>query len=289
MATQGLIDRQRVGRDILHATLTHAREVGERLNQSLQFTVEEGETLPDFITFQHQLARLLESRLNALEKADNAHLLELDDDRQPRARRDLAVDALYAKLIEARELVKGLFGTNLANALMGIDGPTPQDPLRLHTEAREVLERLREPDPELPPRRLSSVLFDRNAVADELQPFVDELGEVLTDLRRESRERESTKNLRDAALRSFDTASSAIGRIQIGLDELAGYPDFAEKIRLTLPGRGRRLPDAEDQPEEPATPEDLADAEEDQVIGFELSDRTLAPATPERREEPETS
>ena len=289
MATQGLIDRQRVGRDILHATLTHAREVGERLNQSLQFTVEEGETLPDFITFQHQLARLLESRLNGLEEADNAHLQELDDDTQPRARRDQAVDALYAKLIEARELVKGLFGTNLANALMGIDGPTPQDPLRLHTEAREVLERLREPDPELPPRRLSSVLFDRNAVADELQPFVEALGEALTDLRRESRERESTKNLRDAAIRNFDTVSRAVGRIQIGLDELAGFPDFADKIRLTLPGRGRRVRDEEELPEEPTPPAESPVAEDDQIIGFGVSDRTLPPATPERTEEPETS
>ena len=87
MPTKGLIDRRRIGNDILHATRTHAREVGERLNQSLQFTVEEGETFPDYLDLQHQLARLLQARVDELTKADRAHLQELDDDQECRGQR----------------------------------------------------------------------------------------------------------------------------------------------------------------------------------------------------------
>lgn len=289
MPTKGLIERQRIGKDILQSVRTHARAVGERLNQSLQFTVAEGETLPDFITLQHQLARLLESRLDALAEADHAHLQELNDDREPRFRRDQAVRALYDKLIEVRELTKGFFGTDLANALVGIDGATSQDPLILHDQATEALESLREPTPKLPPRRLSSVPFDRNAVADELQPFVDTVGEILEEVKREGREREATKGRRDEAIRRFDIASSAIGRIQIGLDELAELPHFAEKIRLTLPSRGGRVPDDDQEVPELPAPGELPDGKTTQTIGLNQPEDEVRPTTVEPTQEPESS
>lgn len=289
MPTKGVIERQRIGRDILAATRTHAREVGERLNQSLQFLVGEGETLPDFVTFQHQMGRLLETRLHALAEADHAHLLELDDDLEPRIRRDEAAAVLYGKLIEVRELTKGFFGTDLANALVGIDGSTSQDPLVLHQQATEAIKRLRSPDPSLPRRRLSSVSFDRNAVADELQPYVDDLGEILDEVKRESRERESSKGLRDEALRRFDTVARAVGRIQIGLDELAGFPHFAERIRLTLPSRGSRGSDEDPELPEAPAPDDSSDSGTSQEIGFLPAGRSVASRRLDPTEEPETS
>jgi hypothetical protein len=289
MPTKGLIERQRIGKDILQSARTHSRAVGERLNERLQFTVEEGESLPDFITLQHQLARLLESRLDALAEADRAHLQELNDDREPRVRRDQAARVLYDKLIEVRELTKGFFGTDLANALVGIDGPTSQDPLILQDQATEALEGLREPSPKLPPQRLTSVPFDRNAVADELQPFVDTVGEILEEVKREGREREATKGRRDEAIRRFDIASRAIGRIQIGLDELAELPHFAEKIRLTLPSRGGRVPDDDQEVPELPAPEELPDGETIQTIGFNPAERSIPPTRVEPTQEPETS
>lgn len=272
MPTKGLIDRQRIGRDILHAARSHAREVGERLNVDLQVAVAEGETLADFVTLQRQLARYLELRLQALEAADHAHLQELDDDREPRLRREEATAALYSKLIEVRELLRGFYGAELAGALVGIDGATPQDPLTLHSQAVSGLERLRDPDPDLPPQRITSVALDRNALADEVQPFVDELGAILEDVKREARERESTKRQRDQAIEEFDAAVGGIGRILIGHDELAGFPDFAQKVRLTLPRRsGAESEEDEELPEGPSGPDgpgELAAPGASDVIGF---------------------
>lgn len=278
MPTKGLIDRERIGRDILHASRTHAREVGERLNESLRFTAEEGETFPDFIDLQHQLARLLESRLDALVVADRSHLEELDDDQEPRLRRRQAADALYTKLVEMRELLRGVFGFERANALVGITGETPLDPVTLHRQGASALERLRAPDPELPPQRLSGLQLDRDALADELQPLVDELGRILEDVKREVREREITKRSRDRALEDFDTTAGAVARIQIGLDELAGFSEYADRIRLTRPSRsGTRPEDDEERSEEPepderpAPPEELGPSAPDasSAIGFQ--------------------
>lgn len=240
MPTKGLINRERIGNRIIQATRTHALEVGERLNESLRFTVEEGETFADFIDLQAQLARLLESRLDELVAAEALHLGEVDDDGEPRVLRRQASDALYRKLVELREFLRGVYGIERANALVGISGETPADPVTLHRQAVSALERLREPGPELPPQRFGSVQYDRNQLADELQPFVDELGAILRDIDREVRERETSKRLRDEALASFDSAARAVARIQTGLDELAGFPGYADRIRLTLPNRRRR-------------------------------------------------
>lgn len=277
MPTKGLIDRQRIGRDILHAARSHAREVGERLNEDLQVAVAEGETLADFVTLQHQLARYLEIRLEALEAADHAHLQELDDDREPRLRREEATAALYGKLIEVREVLRGFYGAELAGALAGIDGATPQDPLTLHSQAVSALERLRDPDPELPPQRITSIQLDRNALADELQPFVAELGAILEDLKREARERESTKGVRDEAIGAFDTAARGVARVLIGYDELAGFSHFAEKVRLTLPRRsGGGSGEDEELPEGPTGPEETPPTEQGPA-----PDEPPAPDTPE--------
>lgn len=251
MPSRGLIDRQRIGKDLLHAARTHARQVGERLNGDLQITVGEGETLVDFIDLQQQLARYLELRLEALEAADHAHLQELDDDREPRLLRQEATSALYAKLVEVRELLRGIYGVERANALVGIEGPTSLDPLTLHGQAAGAVERLREPEPALPPQRLESLQLDRTGLAGELEPLVVGLGAILEDVKREKRLREASKDLRDRALSDFDTTAGGVARILIGCDQLAGFPSFAEKIRLTLPARGGRTDRTGDDDEEP--------------------------------------
>lgn len=274
MPTKGLIDRERIGRDILHASRTHAREVGERLNESLRFTAEEGETFPDFIHFQHQLARLLESRLDALVAADDEHLGELDDDQEPRLLRRQAADALYTKLVEVRELLRGVFGFERANSLVGITGETPLDPVTLHRQGASALERLRAPDPELPPQRLSGLQLDRDALADELQPLVDELGRILEDVKREVREREITKRSRDRALADFDTTAGAVARIQIGLDDLAGFPEYSDRIRLTRSARSRSGPEDDEEPSEQPDPDDRPGPSEE--LGVTAADSSSA-------------
>jgi hypothetical protein len=264
MPTKALINRERIGNKILQSSRTHAREVGERLNESLQFTVEEGETFADFVDLQHQLGRLLRLRLDELVAAEDAHFGEIDDDQEPRLLRQQAADALYTKLVELRELLRGFYGLERASSLVGISGETPDDPLTLHRQAASVLERLREPGPELPPQRFGSAEVDRNALADELQPFVDELGRILGDIERDVREREVTKGLRDRALAAFDSTARSVARIQRGLDELAGFPEYAARIRRSLPSRTGR---SSETGEEPSQKPRLPDGTEDELSG----------------------
>lgn len=253
MPSKGVVDRQRIGQSIIAAARTHAQQVGERLQLELAEILEESESQPDFVELQLQLARYLEMRLNILVAADEAHLEELDDDQDPRLRRDEAAEALSQKVVQMREAMSGVFGSPRSDALLGISGRTARDPLFLLRQSARMLERLRAPAPDLPPQRLNGLTLDRNALAEELQPAVQALAQALEDVDRERRETETTKGFKDEALEAFDTAAGGVARMLIGCDEIAGFQNFAERIRLTLPNRRGGATAEEETPIPPDT------------------------------------
>jgi len=287
MPSKGVLDRQRIGKAIIAAANTHAREVGDRLNESLAVIVAEGETLADFTTLELHLGRYLQMQLDALVAADEVHLEELDDDLDPRLRRDDAAEDLYRKLIEVREGLNAVFGSDQAGALIGIEGVTARDPLALHRQANRALERLRAPDEGLPPQRLAGLQLDTAALADELQPATDQLTQALADVDRELRETETSLGLKTEAIEAFDRAVRGVGRILKGCDELAEYPDFAEKIRLSRRrGSASENPDAEEGPPEEGTTDEPASGGEEQSSG---PTAVRGSAFPEEDESPDST
>lgn len=291
MPSKGVLDRQRVGKAIIAAANTHAREVGERLNERVAVVVEHGETLADFTTLKIHLGRYLQMQLDALVAADEVHLKELDDDHDPRLRRDEAAEALNRKLVEVRNGVSTLYGTDQASALIGIEGATSRDPLTLHRQANRAMERLRAPEVELPPQRLASLHLDTAALVGEVQPLIDQLTQALADVDREQRETETSLGLKTEALEAFDRAVRGVGRIIKGCDELAEYPDFAEKIRLSRTRRGSAGgspagdPQDDEGPSEPGPQPDVPSGGDD---GTSTSSSLLGFALPVEDEPPPT-
>lgn len=240
MASQGVLDRQRIANKIVAAVRTHAQAVGTRMQEVFAPAVAEGEPAPDFVVFQEQLARYLELRIAQMVEAEEVHFSELADDLAPRRRRDEAAQACRDSLIALRSTLSGAFGADFGDALLGVEGRTPDDPLALHRLGCRALERLNEESLEIPPRRLDGFPVDLGALASQLEPVLKELGEALREVNEEDRRREATIRERDLALDAFDTAVGSVGRIAIAFDNLAGFPDFAGRIRFTLPVRRRR-------------------------------------------------
>lgn len=273
MPSKGALNRQRIGKDLVAATRTHAKQVGLRFRDALVAGGADSATIPDIEAFYHQLADYLEAKMDAVIVTDEAYLEEVDDDTDPRIRRREATDALYQKVIEMREALGGLYGFERSNAVLGITGRTPRDFLTLHRVTNRMLERLRKPDPlvPLPTLRLQGFQVDPSALAAELEPFADELGQAIADVDRERRETETTKEARDQAFDAFDIAASGVGRIVIGCNDVAGFSYYADKIRLTLPTRGSRSQAEEDEIEVPPS-EGEPGEESTPPIGFEPSD-----------------
>lgn len=265
MPTKGVLDRQRIGETIIATARTHAQEVGENLQRIVGPFLPEGETLPDVVQLQLQLAGYLESRLAESVAADNAHLVELRDDDDPRRRRDDAAAEVYRVLVGIREAVIGGFGENRVGELLAYDGATPTDPLILHRTASLALERLRG-RAATPPSRLPGVVVELDRLADELQPALDGLSGALSELARERKLAERTLRRRDLSLDAVDAGIAGIGRILIGCHELAGLREYRDKIRLTRSARRRRDPAEDESPslpttEEPSEPEPEVSAE----------------------------
>lgn len=240
MASQGVLDRHRIAKKIVAAIRMHAQDVGPRLQEVFAPAVAEGEPAPDFVVFQEQLARYLEMRIDQMVEAEKVHFDELADDLGPRRRRDEAAQECRDKLLALRNALAGAFGADFGDQLLEVEGRTPQDPLDLFHHGRHALERLTGESLEIPPRRLDGYPLDLGALASQLEPVLDELGAALREVDEEDRRREATIRERDLALDAFDTAVASIGRIAIAFDNLAGFPEFAGRIRFSLPGRRRR-------------------------------------------------
>jgi hypothetical protein len=259
MASKGVTDRQRVAKALVAAARTHAQEVGERVQEILSPALQEGQTLPDLTAFQEVLAQHLENLTAAIIAADETHLEEQDDDVDPRRRRDDAAAALNATLVKIREALAGAFGRESIRELVGLQGSTATEPVVLLRQANRVLERLRQLALETRTSRLDGIQVDPGALADQLQPALDNLALAVQDVDAELRETESTLRVKDRTLDAFDAAVAGTGRILTGFDLLGGFSEFAEKIRLTLPARRRR--NVEDDGE-PSSPEDAPAAED---------------------------
>jgi hypothetical protein len=277
MASKGVTDRKRVAKAIVASARTHAKAVGERLQEVLAPAFPEGLVPFDLVEFQEGLARYLEMRTDAIRAADNVHLDEILDDDVPRSRRDEAAAGCYSALVGIRDAIRAAFGREHSKALLGYEGTTPTDPLVLAGVAEHALERLRELPIEPPPVRFGGVQIDLATLADELQPALDELKAALEAVALENRESEATLRDRDLALDAFDAAVAGIGRIVTGFDQLAGFPEFADRIRLTRPARRRagtpngdepspgdeEAPEVEvpSSPKSPASPADVESGE----------------------------
>ena len=248
MPSKGVTDRQRVADAIVATARTHAKAVGERLQEILAPAFPEEQGPFDLVAFQEGLARYLEMRTDAIVAADNVHLDEILDDDVPRSRRDEAAAGCYSALVGIRDAIRAAFGRDRSKALLGYEGSTPTDPLVLARVAEHALERLRDLPVEPPPVRFGGVQIELATLADELQPALDELKAALRAVNLENRESEATLRHRDLALDAFDAAVAGIGRIVTGFDELAGFPQFADRIRLTRPARRRRGTPNGDEP-----------------------------------------
>lgn len=249
MPTKGVTDRQRVAKSLAATARAHAEQVDQRLRETLTPALREGETLPDFLAFQLLLARYLEQRTQEIIAADELHLVEQHDDLEPRRRRDQAATDLHDTLVRIREALGATFGREHIRELAGLERGTAQEPVVLVRQATRVLERLRQPLLTSPTMQLEGLQIDLDVLADQLQPALDTLIRALQDVDIEQRQTETTLREKDLSLDVFDAAVGGIGRILIGCDVLAGLPEFAEKIRLTVPFRRRQNIPSDGEPE----------------------------------------
>lgn len=243
MATKSILKRQRTISAVLAAFRAHVQEVLPALGERLTPFLREGETLPDFGLVQGLVGRLLDDVRTRLVEAEKLHLDELDQDLGPRFELRQLVSTVRSKLMAIRRIGEGLFGLERSAEIVPVEGPTAENPEALWRQAELTVSRLRKPDLASPSVALDAVDFVPSQVADELETDVTALRQSLDAVGLERRKAESTLSARDQMVGESDLVLRGSVRLLTGYFLLAGRPDLARRIRLTLRRARRSRPE----------------------------------------------
>jgi hypothetical protein len=246
MASKMVLDPANSASKVAQAAETHAVEVAAKLNPLLASV---SDVAPDIGPLIRAFGALVIQAAEAMVQTDEAHEVEVADDVAPRAARDEAVRQVYALLTELRAAVNVAFGERAVSGL-GFSGPTPQDPAALLALAKGVAHRipgLRDAKP-----RSTAFSIDWRFYDAALPGPTAALAAALEDVRRESREAESTHKAKQRALANYDERFSLAATAPTVLFRLAGETELAERVRpsATRPGRTH----SETDPEQPEAP-----------------------------------
>jgi hypothetical protein len=225
MLSKVVIARGKTARAVIASLRTHAKTLSDKGAQALGPLLAGQERAPDLGFFAELLARQLERRLADLEKADEAHNEELDDDADPRKRRDDAAQALHDALIEVKKSVGTLFGDEWVQKLK-LPAEVARDPqpvARVGKDVAKALDKTKLPKPRLAGVKEVSTKPWVSTVKKELK----KLEAANDDVAREAREAEATLGAKNRALEAFDASLSAAAGVGNALLELVGDREHA--------------------------------------------------------------
>lgn len=197
------------------------------------------DTPPDFLSQLGLLERAVESAINELARRDFA---VFDVERllaALRSQRNEQVKVVYGKVVKLRFSLQGEFESpNLE--LLGLQGPTTQDPTTLQRVAGNLARVLAMPDLEFYlGQRSSSSSFDAAARAAELQVEVDSLKGVLNAIQNAVQDYDQAQVARKDAMAEYDRVFIRVARILEDYFLLVGDEEMARRVRpsRTRPGR----------------------------------------------------
>jgi len=224
-----------VAESLIAAARAHAPEVGDQLRVELAELTQDGEALPDFTHFHVQLAGYLERRLAALVEAEARHQSRLDSHREARLRRDAAGAELEHQIIELRETVSAVWGSNAVEEILGIPGSTAGGLLTLERCAERILTWVRERQAKGLPEPRPGLEIDLDPLLEDLAAKHEELRRILEEEAKARRALETTRQGLGWALAVVDQAVRGVARLLQGCYHLADCSEYSRRIRLTAP------------------------------------------------------
>ncbi len=265
-ATKMTFDRLHASRSLLLRARSQADQVTADLTARLTPLLEQGEELPDIAHLLCLLERLLQSHRQRLAEANSTSFHDTGTLTVLLYRRDAAARRLYTELVNVRRAVIGCFGRDAAKVILPTNGRTPRQAGQLMLLARHVIERLSDPQHQLPAAAIPGVQVQPELWAQQLQPHLDELRQILEQIDTARGETVGSVLSKRDALADFDATYGRVARCLETFWDLADGRYKAQKLRPTARHRrhaafagnaptteARRLPAAIEAPGEPAT------------------------------------
>ena len=235
----------------LEAGFTHyLEEIAGGYGEFVAPLLEEGETAPD-IRFQLQLLqRGVAQRRQHLQDLTDGIVEQSHEDAKVRSEVIERMDALDGKLRLVRHVCRGIYGSEGVNRV-GLKKEPPRSASRLHEHCVTVKASLQQSDLGLEPLISidvgEGVATPAEQMAEQLEPELSELGELVDDRHQESRKGGEVRSRRRRVIGDFDHDIRAIVRMAQGLFRLVGRDDLAERFRPLLNRVARRKTSEEEE------------------------------------------
>jgi len=243
-------NRLKVSEKVVASARAHRDKVASILAERV--VAEEGTnpatTVAAYKGIINSLALLLERASQRLEQKELGYTAEQADDVEPRKKRDAELPSCIAFMLKLRGNIQTNLGVE-ALKTYGLQGETPRVPSVLLRHMRNVANLLDEK-----PVSISNDVggtFDTTLAANSVRNKAAAFEAILGDVTREERELEGALVERDRMVNAWVDTYQGVANALVGLYRLAGYTEFAERVRPT-----RRTTSGEDPgPELPPAPE----------------------------------
>jgi hypothetical protein len=250
MAKQ-VTDRQGAVNTVASAAETHVDRLRTSFEELFQDDLAAKEKLPDIGLVALLVARRLR-RVNAVlvEKSD-AYDRELDDDAEPRERRDGAAATLTSEVVEIRDALLAAFGPTIVREL-GLAGKTETEPKAILAKAKRLAETIKDPERTWPKPKRKGIKIDPTAWVEDLEGPIRVLEQAQKDVAREVREAQAASDGKARAMAANDDEFGRSASFFSALFRVLRDDALAAKVRPSARRPGRVLEEGE--PEEREEP-----------------------------------
>lgn len=238
-------------------SLEQAEVIASASTDLVRDLLPEGQEVVDLLQFQLSLGERLENFCDVLSEIDDAHMRELQDDRNLRQERDAAFAELRERSIQLRDSLDGLFGPGGTERIFQERPVIPTDPVAAHQLMGRVRKNLLDQAFPLPRPLQTGFTLDRAAAVADLEAPFQRLGAVLKTLAAAESASKRSQTQKNRELAEVERFSLRVMRYYEALFDLAGYPDLSDRLRRSTHRVANDEPDlggADDAPPPAAAP-----------------------------------
>ena len=212
-------------------SLEQAEVIADASTDLVRDLLPDGQEVVDLLQFQLSLGERLESYCDLLSEIDDAHMKELQDDRNLRRERDAASAELRERSIQLRDSLDGLFGPGGTETIFQERPVIPTDPVALHQLMGRVRKNLLDQAFPLPRTLQTGFTLDRAAAVADLEAPFERLGTVLKTLAAAESASKRSQTEKNRELTEIERFSLRVMRYYEALFDLAGFPDLSDRLR----------------------------------------------------------
>lgn len=228
-----MVERRNAEQRAIVASLqTHLQELSKGIFEALESHTSHGmltrEQIQEFLL---AVGRRYEQSAQHLIQTEEELQRERGEDFETSQRKERAVSEGYTLLLDLKDAIRGVYGADILKHLQ-LHGRTRSSTAAVLQSLQHIENWMLDPAQTFPSQTRSFVQpLAKTTILKELQPALRRLEDVLHSSAKEERETESSVYAKNQAIDDFDNTHQQTIHILLGLLEMAGLDNEAERLQ----------------------------------------------------------